>query len=192
MQVAASASQPLLARLRAATSDLHERLERVALEQAAVASLEGLARHLWLLFEHHRALLARLEAFPEFRALLSQRLGALHHDLSLLPSTGERGPSPRFDVPEITSWEQALGTCYVTEGARLGGLAIAKKLKAAGLSSADLKSVGGDPTAIRQQWEQLLELLRSVPPIEHASVVHGAVVAFRTLYVGYSGYAPGS
>lgn len=119
----------LLEKLRAATGDLHERLEQQNLARHIVDHSIDRETYKKLLLQNYQAyqhLEGPISAFlPELKgnkaARLKTDLEALKMDL----------PAPVSDLQEpleINSLPQAFGAAYVVEGSALGGMVIAKHL----------------------------------------------------------------
>ncbi len=125
----ANPPEPLHTRLRTATAEAHEALERDLDWQERVATLPG-----------YRALLARLRGFhaayePAIALGLSdeaffaprRRLAALDADLAALGlDSSTRAALPAPPAPRLEGEGAAFGALYVLEGSTLGGLVIGR------------------------------------------------------------------
>lgn len=167
-----------LMRMRLATQLSHQELESLVESLGLLRTLDGFAWHLTLLYRHcasHHGLLA---AHPDLQALVAQRRDELHVDLQRL----SREPSvvlPRADA--LFSRAQCFGFTYVTEGSRLGALAIAKRLTSQGISTGELQSLGHCPTRVRERWCRFCKQLSSLPVDQWDAAATTAVGSFRLL-----------
>lgn len=139
-------------RLRAATHDLHEKLDGAITSAASFASVEGYARFLTMQYLFHRdidalyhdaALQALLPGLPERR-----RLPLIERDLADLALPAPTGQPPVFTHNTPIDLATALGWLYVAEGSNLGATLLRKDVARIGLSDthgarhlADRKSV---------------------------------------------------
>jgi heme oxygenase len=126
----------LLQRLKAETRPHHERAERTVRLMDPGLTLEHYRHHLEALYGFYAPLEARLAPqlaglVPELRAaerwklpLLVEDLRFLGHDAASLASL------PRASwLPPLNGLPEALGCCYVLEGATLGGQLILRHLQ---------------------------------------------------------------
>lgn len=175
-----SARPKLIAALRLKTTVEHQRLEETAKRFGVLSSLDSFATHLQILSTHHRALLRALEPVEPFAELLTERVEELTRDLHVL---GRRASTPEigFEFPGFDRVARALGATYVTEGARLGGSAIARALRANGIDPSELCSVRRLPG----RWQHVLGLLSEVPADQHRDVIAAAEWTFGSLRRGY-------
>ena len=119
----------LLLSLRSGTRDAHDRLE----EGLDVLTLSREPETYVPLLQAFRSLYAPLEralavstaaaaVVPDLAA--RRKTGWLDEDLAALRAT----PLPDADVPPLTTPEDVAGTCYVLEGATLGGAVLSRSL----------------------------------------------------------------
>lgn len=176
----------LLARLRTATRETHERLHRhPGLSAAAKGRIDAdsYVRLLTRLYGFHRVFEARLErpgwsiyAAPPVRSEL------LASDLAVMGMSKEqRASAPLCDtLAPIESDAQALGALYVVEGSALGGAQIARALRAAPWSENIACRFFSNDGAPPRKWKELLARLEEIAdPQEERAVLLGAVTTFR-------------
>ena len=125
----------ILDRLRDATRDLHERVERRLPVLDPALTLGRYRDTLVALHAVYRPLERRLAAVPGLDAVHGLDLAArwktplLARDLRALGMPGTaRATLPDADVPAIRDAPSALGALYVLEGATLGGQPITRHL----------------------------------------------------------------
>ncbi len=181
-------SEPLLERLRAETRPAHARLE------ARLRLLDpGLDRagYAWYLERFHgfyrpwerrmAALLAEPGFFDERR-----RLPAIAADLRALGlSAAEIAALPDCrDLPSFETRAAALGGLYVTEGSRLGGQVIARRVAgnlglAPDAGIAFFASRGADPARLWRDFRA--KLAREVAPDDHDAAIAAAQATFAAI-----------
>jgi heme oxygenase len=123
----------IMAGLKAATAEHHERLERRVDIAARLRSRDAYRELLERFYGYYRPLEARLaphgQTFPirPKAPLLARDIEALGGDVAALPLARR--------LPPTDSLEQALGVLYVLEGATLGGAVIARMARGLDVSS---------------------------------------------------------
>lgn len=174
-------------RLRAATADAHEGLERALDWKARVATGDG-----------YRSLLARLHGFhaayePMLGLALAdeafwaprRRLAALEADLAHLGlSEPEIAALPRPMPVRLTKAAEAMGALYVLEGSTLGGQVIGRHIGTLhGLDAAGLAYYRAHGRETGRMWNAFrarLDALSGDPDAEDAAFVTG-IATFEAL-----------
>lgn len=169
---------PVLSRLRQATGDLHQRLER---RFDAVAELADparrqttIARYAAFYTSAYAALAAPLEHLEGLD--LAERSRTWQPGRSLSPCAGS---SPAFPAP--TNASEALGSLYVVEGSALGGRLILRELRARRVPDADVSFLDPHGPAGGSMWRSLLAILEregSRSPAHLESMCRGAIRGF--------------
>jgi heme oxygenase (biliverdin-IX-beta and delta-forming) len=174
-------SQPsLLAVLRAATCDVHERLHGhrgLAAVQAGTIRREDYVPLLRRLYGFHRP-------FEAVAGIAARRTGWLEADLAVFGIDREMCSAfPSCQAfPEQISPGYLLGAQYVVEGSALGGQSLARRLDGllgAGVTAGRLFFTGhGGATG--SVWRNYLAQLSASPdePSSRANVIHGATETF--------------
>ena len=109
------------------------------------------------------------------------RVAALRADLAELGAA----PAPALAHPPFASTSAGFGAAYVMEGSTLGGLVLASKVDALGLTATRYLRLRGTATAAR--WKQFLaELDRSVT--DRAACCAAAVATFAHYEAAYRQY----
>lgn len=174
-------SQPsLLALLRAATRDVHERLHGhrgLAAVQAGTIRGEDYVPLLRRLYGFHRP-------FEAVAGIAARRTGWLEADLAVFGDDREMCSTfpccPFF--PEQISPGYLLGAQYVVEGSALGGQSLARQLDGllgAGVTAGRLFFMGHG-AATGRVWRNYLADLSASPdePSSRAAVIQGATETF--------------
>ena len=128
---APAGSSKLVAELREATSDLHERLDRGVAATEALTSRDGYARFLAASLAAAEPLERGLASLPATASFASgNRASRIREDLAALgvPADEEAG-AVSGDAIVPASKAEAFGTSYVLEGSALGGLVLARNVK---------------------------------------------------------------
>jgi len=150
-------------RLRAATAELHQRLDSRMMAAHAFDSREAYGRFARMQWVFH-AEIAPLYAEPALAALLPglaarQRLALVADDLADLDLALVVEPEARFTPGAIDS-ATALGWLYVAEGSNLGAALLRKQVATLGLSddfgARHLAPAPGGPAA---QWRAFTDAL---------------------------------
>lgn len=172
----------LHARLREATHEAHEALERDLDWQARVATLPG-----------YRALLVRLHGFhaayePAIGAALAdapffdprRRLPALDADLHALDgATPHSLPAPA--APRLDGAGAALGALYVLEGSTLGGAVIGRQVARLHGEGVPLAYYSGRGRATGPLWRTFRERLDGLPEAEAAAAFAAGIATFEAM-----------
>jgi heme oxygenase (biliverdin-IX-beta and delta-forming) len=152
-------------RLRAATHDMHERLDSSITSVATFASAEGYRRFLAMQYLFHRdidalyhdaALQALLPGLSERR-----RLPLIECDLTDLDAARPEGTAPVFAPDRPIDPATALGWLYVAEGSNLGASLLRKEVARIGLSdshgASHLAPAAEGPAAYWRQFTAALD-----------------------------------
>lgn len=170
--------------LRQRTQSVHVELEELIEKLGLLRSSEGVALHLSTLLLHHHQV-ARAVAQPEVRALVIERLEEIAFDLAQLYDQ----PTAKFAKVElqttVSNLSQDLGHLYLIEGSRLGAVHIAKKLEEVGVDTSQLRSVGGEPQAVRKRWLAFLDRLQQLPEAAWEEAASAAYQSFSSLLAAY-------
>ncbi len=179
----------LIDRLRAETRDLHEALERDLDWKNRMATLEGYRGLLARWWGFHAVFEPLVDARPPLPGLAGRRkLHLLERDLSRLGMFADAIRAlPRIDASSLPDDSAGMtGALYVLEGSTLGGLVIARHLRAAlaGTGAEDVcayyQAYGRDRTG--SMWRAFLnQLSEEVSRASHQEVVAGARQTFSTL-----------
>lgn len=174
----------LRARLRAATAEAHAALEtRLDLERRlsdAAAVRTVLARFHGFFAGLEPALAAALEVDGARILPSPTRLGELAHDLRALglPAAAIARLPVCAEAGRLAGASEAWGALYVVEGARVGGVVIARRLAAARIVHG-LRFWSEDTSRTAGLWSGLIEALERVEDADAAE--RGAVATFARL-----------
>ena len=188
MNIAVEAAPGRWQRLKAATSNTHERLDKGIMAARAFESREryglfvqmqhGFHRDIDALYENPKldALLPDLQGRRRF-ALIGQDLA----DLGLDPLDLREAPvfSTEADLPT------ALGWLYVAEGSNLGAAFLIKEAEKLGLSETDgARHLAGHPEGRGKHWRTFTAALDALDlsEEENARMIAGAEAAFRRVH----------
>jgi len=192
----------VLLRLRAATAELHQRIEKLPF---AVAMIEGrltraeYVRALGQLFHVHAALEQGFEQQPDPSGLWHPsmaRCAALARDLAALGGRAPGRPGPAAAALALrlrdASPTARIGTLYVLEGSRMGSMVLVQPLaRALGVPVAPdsgldyhLEGMGGRP----QMWARFKANLQVIPltALEENAVVALAGATMQALHDLYA------
>ncbi|MDF2640211.1 MAG: biliverdin-producing heme oxygenase [Novosphingobium lindaniclasticum] len=176
-------------RLKAATSETHDRLDKRIMAGDPFAALENYGRFLAVQYQFHRDLEA-LYADAGLAALVPdladrRRLDQIGQDLADLnqspPATEE---PPRF-LPASIDLPTALGWLYVAEGSNLGAAFLFKMARALGLDeNHGARHLAGHPDGRAQHWRSFTAALDGIAldEAEEKRVIDGANAAFRRVH----------
>lgn len=167
------------ARLKAATAEAHERVER----QARIVERLGDRDQQGALMSAFYALHAEVEAAaapwlendPSLDFTGRLRTPLLRESLDQLGLA----PPPVTAAVTAASRAEALGLLYVVEGATLGGKVIRKSLAALGEVPAGLEFLDPYGEATGARWRAFLQVLDEVAEPEVEGAVDGAVRGFE-------------
>ncbi|KQT61157.1 heme oxygenase [Methylobacterium sp. Leaf456] len=173
-------------RLRAATAEPHEALERDLDWQGKVATLPG-----------YRALLARLRGFhaayePAIALGLSdeaffaprRRLAALDADLSALGlDFFARTALPAPPAPRLEGEGAAMGALYVLEGSTLGGLVIGRHVGGLHGDGVPLAYYSGRGREAGPLWRTFRERLDGLASTQEGAAFAAGVATFEAMRV---------
>lgn len=174
----------LHARLRAATADAHEALERDLDWQGRVATLPG-----------YRALLARLRGFhaayePAIAMGLSddaflaprRRLAALDADLAALGlDFFARTALPAPAAPALAGEGAAMGALYVLEGSTLGGVVIGRHVGGLHGEGTPLAYYAGRGREAGPLWRSFRARLDGLAAGQEAAAFAAGVATFEAM-----------
>ncbi|WP_324699715.1 MULTISPECIES: biliverdin-producing heme oxygenase [Novosphingobium] len=176
-------------RLKAATGEVHDRLDKRIMAGEPFASVENYARFLAVQYQFHRDIDA-LYASPALDALLPdlegrRRLQRIAQDIAdlevALPAAdGEaQFADGTFDLPT------ALGWLYVAEGSNLGAAFLFKMARALGLDeNHGARHLAGHPDGRAQHWREFTGALDGLDldREEEVRLMEGAKAAFRRVH----------
>jgi heme oxygenase len=175
-------------RLKAATHDTHERLDKSIMAGEPFASRERYGLFVKVQHQFHRDIDA-LYANPVFDRLLPdlagrRRLGLIEQDLADLAVAAPAASTvPAFgadaDIPA------ALGWLYVAEGSNLGAAFLLKAAEKLGLSETfGARHLAGAPEGRGLHWRTFTAALDALEldEVQEAAVIGGAEAAFRRVH----------
>lgn len=170
-------------RLRAATAEHHDRLERALDLLSPELSLERYRRVLLALHGFYAPLEARLRSFepltPRLAVALPRRAPLLEADLAVL-GAWPAGAECR-DLPSLRSTRDVAGSLYVLEGAALGGQVLARALRERWPACAGTAFFHGDGPSTQRRWRTVLHWLAAVGATDaHADELVAAAIATFT------------
>jgi len=176
-------------RLKAATNDTHDRLDKRIMAGEPFASLGNYARFLDVQYRFHRDI-DGLYANDSLRALLPDLAGRRRFDLIAqdLADLGQTLPAdegePRFASGTI-DLPTALGWLYVAEGSNLGAAFLFKMAKALGLDeNHGARHLAGHPDGRAAHWRGFTGALDALALDEEQELrlAEGARAAFRRVH----------
>lgn len=181
---------PLSKRLKAKTSDTHERLDKRIMAADPFGDRARYGRFLKVQQLFHRdvdALFQRADLaalIPDFagRRRLDAILGDLA-DLGVAPA--EADGAPRFSAGEGDGLPAALGWLYVVEGSNLGAAFLFKAAAALGLNGEfGARHLAGHPDGRAAHWRGFTGAIDGLTPSEEegACVIAGARAAFERVH----------
>jgi heme oxygenase len=175
-------------RLKAATHDTHERLDKSIMAGEPFGSRERYGLFVKVQHQFHRDIDA-LYVNPVFDRLLPdlagrRRLGLIEQDLADLGiAAPAAGTVPAFgadaDIPA------ALGWLYVAEGSNLGAAFLLKAAEKLGLSETfGARHLAGAPEGRGLHWRTFTAALDALEldEVQEAAVIGGAEAAFRRVH----------
>lgn len=176
-------------RLKAATSETHDQLDKRIMAGDPFAALENYGRFLAVQYQFHRDIEALygdagLSALvPDLAA--RRRFDQIGQDIAdlkqSLPDTIE---PPFFSVTSI-DLPTALGWLYVAEGSNLGAAFLFKMARALGLDeNHGARHLAGHPDGRARHWRSFTAALdlASLDEAEEKRVIEGANTAFRRVH----------
>ncbi|WP_059153637.1 biliverdin-producing heme oxygenase [Novosphingobium barchaimii] len=177
-------------RLKAATNDTHDRLDKRIMAAEPFASVENYGLFLSVQYQFHRDIDA-LYGDAQLRALLPdlaerRRLDQIRQDiedigLPLPESNGEVA----FAAGESVDLPTALGWLYVAEGSNLGAAFLFKMARALGLDeNRGASHLAGHPDGRAQHWRAFTGALDALvlDKDEELRLADGARAAFRRVH----------
>ena len=176
----------IVARLRHATGEAHERLESkldIIQRVRTLQERQVLVGRFWGLHEGaERALGPTLETVEDLDYPARRRAGLIEADLANLGGN-EPAPLPVCPVEDARSRAEALGFFYVLEGSTLGGKIIRRELAALGHDATGLSFLDPYGAEAGERWRSFLAVLRRECPSGEGDLadetVGGAVSGFR-------------
>jgi heme oxygenase len=181
-------SDGLWQRLKAATHDTHERLDRRIMAARPFESRERYGCFVQVQFYFH-ACIDDLYENPVIATVVPdlperRRLHLIERDLADLGC-----PAPRASAGAATSTgtdvPTALGWLYVAEGSNLGAAFLLKEAVKLGLSeNFGARHLAGHPDGRGLQWRRFTSALdaTTLTEVEEARVIAGAEAAFRSVH----------
>jgi len=177
-------------RLKAATNDTHDRLDKRIMAAEPFASVENYGRFLNVQYQFHRDIDA-LYANAQLAALLPdlaerRRLGQIRQDIEDLglPLPESAGEVP-FGAGASVDLPTALGWLYVAEGSNLGAAFLFKMARALGLDEhRGASHLAGHPDGRAQHWRSFTGALDALAleEDEELRLADGARAAFRRVH----------
>jgi heme oxygenase len=176
----------IVARLRHATGEAHERLETrldIIRRVCRPGERRAIVERFWGLHEGaERALAPMLDDVDGLDLPARRRAGLIEADLADL-GRNEREPIPVCPVEHAKSRAEALGFFYVLEGSTLGGKVIRRELAALGQDTTGLSFLDPYGADSGDRWRSFLAVLRRECPSGQDDLadetVRGAVSAFK-------------
>ena len=176
----------IVARLRSATGEAHQRLEARLDLFSRIKTPEARRVLVELFYGLHegaeRALAPLLQDIPGLDYSQRQRVPHIEADLAAL---GRNSPTPIAVCPVYApaSTAEALGFFYVLEGSTLGGKVIRRQLAASGEDMTGLAFLDPYGAASGERWRSVLAVLRregaNGGPRAADRMVAGALSGFR-------------
>jgi len=176
-------------RLKAATTETHDRLDKRIMAGEPFAAVSNYGRFLAVQHAFHRDIdalyddAALAELVPDLAGRRRfEQIGQDMADLSLPLS--EPAEAPRFAAGEIDV-PTALGWLYVAEGSNLGAAFLFKMARALGLDeNHGARHLAGHPDGRAQHWRSFTGALDQVAldEAEELRVIDGANAAFRRVH----------
>lgn len=184
-------------RLKAATNDTHDRLDKRIMASEPFASVPNYARFLAVQYRFHRDIDA-LYAHPQLIALLPdlaerRRLDQIRQDIEDLdqpvPAPDSEAPFAGADLDLPT----ALGWLYVAEGSNLGAAFLFKMARALGLDETHgARHLAGHPDGRAQHWRAFTGALDglAMDEVHEQRLAEGARAAFRRVHALVEEHCP--
>ena len=174
-----------LAALRAATADLHERLDSGLPLSGPAPDLHDYASHLTMVRDWLAPLLPWLDSFEDGPRLVLppvERLALIEADLKEPGMPPLRAPAAPEPWPQGASVAYRWGVCYVIEGSQLGGKVLYGKL-AGPLAPHPLRYLKGSDAGPGPRWRAFMLALKEqvTSPDEIADACAGACAAFDSI-----------
>lgn len=174
-----------LAALRAATADLHERLDSGLPLSGPAPDLHDYASHLTMVRDWLTPLLTWLDSFddgPKRVLPPVERLALIEADLNEPGMPPLRAPAAPRPWPQDASVAYRWGVCYVIEGSQLGGKVLYAKL-AGPLAPHPLRYLKGSDAGPGPRWRAFMLALKEqvTSPDEIADACAGACAAFDSI-----------
>ena len=174
-----------LAALRAATADLHERLDSGLPLSGPAPDLHDYASHLTMVRDWLTPLLLWLDSFEDGPKLVLppvERLALIEADLNEPGMPPLRAPAAPGPWPQDASVAYRWGVCYVIEGSQLGGKVLYGKL-AGPLAPHPLRYLKGSDAGPGPRWRAFMLALKEqvTSPDEIADACAGACAAFDSI-----------
>jgi heme oxygenase len=191
----------LSAELRAATSELHQQIERLIDLPDCIVTRDDYRRWIARFYGFYQPLESALTKFSGWDGLgvcIGSRLHSpdLAHDLDALGCAApKRMLVAAGGLPNLPSLAHALGALYVLEGATLGGQIILRRI----LSRPDLsigaarQFFGGRGREVGPMWQEFRDRLDDFGlhfPMQRGDVVVGAQRTFQALLTWVSSTCP--
>jgi heme oxygenase len=175
-------------RLKAATGDTHDRLDKRIMAGDPFGSLDNYRRFLGVQYRFHADIDA-LYASERLRVLLPdlaerRRLGQIGQDLTDLGAPLPEAEAPRF-VDGAADLAEALGWLYVAEGSNLGAAFLFKMARALGLDEGHgARHLAGHSDGRAAHWRSFTAALDAVDlgEAEEARMQEAAREAFRRVH----------
>ena len=176
-------------RLKAATSETHDRLDRRIMAGDPFAALDNYGRFLMVQYQFHREIEAlygdaRLAALvPDLAA--RRRFDQIGQDIADLKQGLPETVEPPLFSPTSIDVPTALGWLYVAEGSNLGAAFLFKMARALGLDeNHGARHLAGHPEGRAQHWRSFTAALDlvSLDEGEEKRVIDGANAAFRRVH----------
>lgn len=176
-------------RLKAATTETHDRLDKRIMAGEPFAAVSNYARFLAVQYQFHRDIEA-LYGDADLAALVPDLAGRRRFDeigqdmADLAAPHPEPAEAPRFAAGDIDV-PTALGWLYVAEGSNLGAAFLFKMARALGLDeNHGARHLAGHPDGRAQHWRSFTGALDqvSLDEAEEMRVIDGANAAFRRVH----------
>lgn len=176
-------------RLKAATSETHDQLDKRIMAGDPFAALENYGRFLAVQYQFHRDIEA-LYSDAGLSALVPdlaarRRFDQIGQDIAdLKQSLPDPIEPPFFSVTSI-DLPTALGWLYVAEGSNLGAAFLFKMARALGLDeNHGARHLAGHPDGRARHWRSFTAALdlASLDEAEEKRVIEGANTAFRRVH----------
>ena len=171
--------------MRAATADLHERLDSGLPLSGPAPDLHDYASHLTMVRDWLTPLLAWLDSFEDGPRLVLppvERLALIEADLNEPGMPPLRAPAAPRSWPQGASVAYRWGVCYVIEGSQLGGKVLYGKL-AGPLAPHPLRYLKGSDAGPGPRWRAFMLALKEqvTSPDDVADACAGACAAFDSI-----------
>ena len=171
---------PVLAQLRIATGNLHQKLDESLDAINRLAAIDSrrdmICGYLAFHTSADAAIAPWLSDEPGLDYALRRRSPALRQALAALEGSTEPTRRP---VPMLASRAQAYGALYVVEGSTLGGRLIRKAIADRGCDMVGLDFLDPYGAATGERWRTFLALLEANAENQAAEAARGAIAAFE-------------